>query len=277
MARASSTTSATSTTGATSATGAVWATGDDAALRDGTTGRLLRQAAETADALERKRLQDEVVLLNMSTASGIAGRYRSKGVATDDLEQVAYMGLVKAVRAFDASRGCGFLAYAVPSIHGEVKRHFRDHSWAVRPPRRVQELSGQLAAVVTELTQSLGRSPRPAELARFLEAPIEDVIETLCTDGCYIPTSLDAPVGERGSGTLGEMLVDESSEIGAAEARAVLAPAVRRLRERDRRILHLRFFRQCTQSQIAEEIGVTQMQVSRLLSKILADLRGELV
>lgn len=240
------------------------------------TARLLQQAAETTDELERKRLQDEVVVLNMNIANGIAVRYRGKGIPSDDLQQVAYMGLVKAVRGFDVSVGRAFLSYAAPTIRGEVRRHFRDHGWAVRPPRRVQELQGQVSSVVTQLTQTLGRSPRPSEVAQFLEVPIEDVIEALSTDGCFTPASLDAPVGERGTGTLGDTITDDDTEMGAAEARIMLAPAVHRLSERDRRILHLRFFRQYTQEQIAREIGVTQMQVSRLISRILTDLRGQL-
>lgn len=244
--------------------------------RSEVTARLLRKAADTDDETERKRLQDEVVVLNLSVANGIAVRYRSKGISSEDLQQVAYVGLVKAVRGFDPSFGRDFLSYAVPTIKGEVKRHFRDHGWTVRPPRRIQELQGQVSAVVTELTQGLGRSPRPSEVAQFLEVAVEDVIEALSTDGCFTPTSLDTPVGEDGASTLGEMITADDADMGAAEARVMLAPAVRRLSERDRRILHLRFFRQYTQEQIAQDIGVTQMQVSRLLSRILTDLRGQL-
>jgi RNA polymerase sigma-B factor len=241
-----------------------------------TTARLLQEAAEAPDQEARKHRQDEVVLLNMSLAHGIATRYRGKGVASDDLEQVAYMGLVKAVRGFDPTFERDFLSYAVPTIRGEVKRHFRDHGWAVRPPRRIQELQSEVSAALGQLTHTLGHSPRPSQVAQYLEVPLEDVIEALSADGCFTPTSLDTPVGEDGSGTLGELIADEQPELSASEARIMLAPAVRRLGERDRRILYLRFFKQCTQEQIAQEIGVTQMQVSRLLSRILSDLRGQI-
>jgi RNA polymerase sigma-B factor len=129
---------------------------------------------------------------------------------------------------------------------------------------------------MNELNQSLGRSPRPNEVAQYLEVPVEDVIEALSADGCFTPTSLDMPVGEDATGTLGELIADEDRHMSAAEARVMLAPAVKNLEERDRRILYLRFFKQWTQEQIAKDIGVTQMQVSRLLSRILTDLRGQL-
>jgi RNA polymerase sigma-B factor len=146
----------------------------------------------------------------------------------------------------------------------------------VRPPRRVQELQGQIAKTSNELSQSLGRSPRPREVATALDVEVDAVIEALAADGCFTPSSLDIPVGEDGSATLGELMHDESEDFGSAEARIMLGPAVRRLGERDRRILELRFFEGWTQEQIAADIGVTQMQVSRLLSRILQDLRDQL-
>lgn len=240
------------------------------------TTRLLQEAAATDDELEIKRLQDEVVVLNMAVAQSIAARYRGKGVSSEDLLQVGYMGLLKAARGFDPSNGADFLSYAIPTVRGEVRRYFRDLGWVVRPPRRIQELQSQISGATRKLRQTLGRSPKPREVAQYLEAPVEDVIEALGADRCFAPTSLDQPVGADGSSTLGEFLSGEEHDMDAAEARVMLAPAVRSLCDRDRRILYLRFFRQFTQAQIAEDIGVTQMQVSRLLSRILTDLRGRL-
>jgi len=240
------------------------------------TARLLRQIAETSDDLEAKRLRDEVVVLNMGVARAIAARYRDRGISRDDLMQAAYVGLVKAVQGFDPSFERDFLSYAVPTVTGEVKRYFRDFGWTVRPPRRVQELQAQISRISAELSQELHRSPRPSEVADRLGVGVDAVIEALAADGCFTPASLDVPVGEDGSASLGELMGQDDADLGRAEARILLGPAVRRLGERDRRILELRFFHGWTQEQIAGDIGVTQMQVSRLLARILGDLRAEL-
>lgn len=226
--------------------------------------------------MERQRLVEEVVVLNMEVASSVASRYHSRGIAREDLEQVAYLALVKAANGYDVTKGHDFLAYAVPTIRGEVKRCFRDQGWTVRPPRRIQELQARIFAADTELSAALGRSPRPSEIAAHLDESIEEVTEALATDGCFTPTSLDRPVGEDDSSSVSDLLGADDAGLSAAEARVMLAPAVRRLGERDRRILLLRFFRGWTQQEIAEDIGVTQMQVSRLLSRILTELREEL-
>src|SRR3954447_4660084 len=244
--------------------------------RGETTARLLREIHETDDQREKEALRAEVVVLNMGVARAIAHRYRQRGLAEDDLVQAAYVGLVKAVNGFDPSHERDFLSYAVPTVTGEVKRYFRDFGWSVRPPRRVQELQGQIAKASSELTQSRGRSPRPSEVAEFLGIDVESVIEALAADGAFTPASLDVPVGEDGAATLGDLMPDEGMEFASAEARVVLGPVVRKLAPRDRRILELRFFHGWTQEQIAKDIGVTQMQVSRLLSRILKDLREEL-
>ncbi|HET9860611.1 MAG TPA: SigB/SigF/SigG family RNA polymerase sigma factor [Nocardioidaceae bacterium] len=240
------------------------------------TARLLEQIGNTDDELEQKRLRDEVVVLNMGVARAIAARYRDRGIGKDDLMQAAYVGLVKAVQGFDPSFERDFLSYAVPTVTGEVKRYFRDYGWTVRPPRRVQELQAQISRASSELSQTLHRSPKPSEVAEFLSVDVDSVIEALAADGCFTPASLDVPVGEDGSTSLGELLGEDDADLGRAEARILLAPAVRRLAPRDRRILELRFFHGWTQEQIAGDIGVTQMQVSRLLARILSDLRAEL-
>ncbi len=244
--------------------------------RSAMTAQLFEEIATTDDQRERDLLREEVVVLNMGVARAIAHRYRQRGLNLDDLVQVAYVGLVKAVNGFDLDHERDFLSYAVPTVSGEVKRYFRDFGWTVRPPRRVQELQGQIAKASNDLSQRLGRSPRPSEVAAELGVEVDAVIEALAADGCFTPSSLDVPVGEDGSATLGQLVRDEQEDFGGAEARVMLAPAVRRLGERDRRILELRFFRGWTQEQIASDIGVTQMQVSRLLSRILQELRNEL-
>lgn len=249
---------------------------EERSQRSQRTAELLEAAAQTLDEQQRQALIDQVVLENLGVAHSIAMRYRNRGISADDLEQVARLGLVKAARAFDITRQSDFLAYAVPTIRGEVRKHFRDFGWTVRPPRRVQELQGRILAAATELTQELGRSPRPSEIAARLDENLEDVHEALAADGCFSPSSLDRPVGDDDGSALGDLLPSELDEHTAAEARVVLGPAVRRLSDRDRQILHLRFFKGWTQEEIAREIGVTQMHVSRLLTRILKELRSEL-
>ena len=244
--------------------------------RTAVSARLLERAAQETDPVERKRLQDEVVVLHMGLARAIAARYRGRGIADDDLTQAAAMALLKAARNFDATRGVEFLSYAVVTMKGEVKRQFRDYGWMVRPPRPIQKLQADVSRADSELTHQLGRSPKVTEVAAYLGVAEDDVLEALSADGCFTPTSLDTPVGAEGSGVLGELIPGEDSAMSEAEARVMLTPAVRALPEREREVLYLRFFRQQTQAQIAEEIGVTQMQVSRILSRVLVKLRGQL-
>lgn len=237
----------------------------------------LKAARERHDTEEHDRLVEELVLINLGVAHAIAMRYRGRGLNPEDLDQVARLGLVKAAHGFDTSRQNDFLAYAVPTIRGEVRKHFRDQGWMVRPPRRIQELQSRIAAAGAELTQTLGRSPRPSEVAKHLGEDLEEVQDALAADGCFSPSSLDRPAREDGgTATVGDLIPDDDRDQQAAEARVTLAPVVRRLSARDRRILHLRFFNGWTQEEIARDIGVTQMHVSRLLARILADLREEL-
>jgi RNA polymerase sigma-B factor len=244
--------------------------------RSAVSQHLLQLAALETDPLERKRLQDEVVVLHMGLARAIAARYRGRGIADEDLTQAAAMALLKAARNFDPSLGVEFLSYAVVTMKGEVKRQFRDYGWMVRPPRPIQKLQADVSRAQNDLTHELGRSPRVKEVAAHLGVAEEDVVEALSADGCYTPTSLDTPIGADGAGVLGELLPDENSAQSEAEARIMLTPAVRSLPEREREILYLRFFKQQTQAQIAKEIGVTQMQVSRILARVLTQLRGQL-
>ncbi|GAA1443254.1 SigB/SigF/SigG family RNA polymerase sigma factor [Mycobacterium cookii] len=222
-----------------------------------------------------RRTPEELIAQHIPLARSMAARYRNRGIDLDDLEQVALLGLTKAARRFDGDAGHDFLSYAVPTVRGELRRHFRDAGWTVRPPRRIQELQARIAAAQEELGGRLGRSPRPTEIAAHLGAGLDDVVEALGADGCFTPTSLDVPVGEGGS-PLGELMGREDRDIAQAEARIVLAPVVRLLSPRDRRIVHLRFFDERTQQEIADAVGLTQAQVSRVLTRILKDLRAEL-
>jgi RNA polymerase sigma-B factor len=244
--------------------------------RSDRTAELLERACATTCPEEREHLLESVVVLNMGVARAVSRRFRNKGVPNEDLEQVAFLALTRAARHFDQSLRHDFLSYAVPTIRGELKKHFRDHGWTVRPPRRIQELQGRIMSARATLTQQLGRSPRPSEIAAALDEDLDQILEALSTDGCFAPASLDRPVGDDTGTTLGELVSDEDRGQRAAEARVVLAPLVRRLAERDRRIINMRFFEDLTQQEIADRIGVTQMQVSRLLSRILSDLHEDL-
>ena len=218
----------------------------------------------------------QLIETNAGVARSLAGRYRNRGIDLDDLEQVALLGLTKAAQRFDPEAGHDFLSYAVPTVRGELRRHFRDAGWMVRPPRRVQDLQSRISRAQEELEPQLGRSPRPSEVAEHLDVPLDDVVEALAADGCFSPTSLDGPVGD-GASSLGDLLGFEDRSVAAAEARIVLEPLLRTLTDRDQRILRMRFVDEQTQQEIADAIGLTQAQVSRVLTRILAGLRSELV
>lgn len=225
---------------------------------------------------ERRSLTDDLIEANLAMARSIARRYRNRGIDLDDLEQVALLGLTKAARRFDPDAGHDFMSYAVPTVRGEIRRHFRDAGWMVRPPRRIQDLQARIAGAQEELEARLGRSPRPSEIAVQLGEELADVVEALAADGCFTPTSLDMTAAD-GSSTLGELLGGEDADLASAEARIMLAPVVAHLSARDRRILQLRFYDVRTQQEIAEDVGLTQAQVSRVISRILAQLRAGLV
>lgn len=239
------------------------------------TARLLTEAHSTDDEDRRSLLHDQAIRLNMQVACEIAQRYHGRGIASDDLEQVAYLGLTKAVRGFNPTVGTDFLSFAVPTIRGEVRRHFRDHGWTVRPPRWVQELQPRITAAEAELYQQLGRSPRPTELAEYLEEDLDRVVDALAANGCFSPTSLDAPYGDAEQAPV-DRLGGQDGGYDAAEARVALAPLLAQLTPRERKILELRFGEGLTQAEIGAQVGVTQMQISRLLSRLLKKLGDEL-
>jgi len=218
------------------------------------------------------------VLLNVEVAESIVMRYRNRGVPVEDLVQVACLGLVKAVRGFDPDKSDHFLSYAAPTILGEVKRFFRDSAWTVRPPRRIQELQAEISAASAELMHRHGGVPTPQEIAAQLQIDVAEVNEALAADGCFAPRSLDRPSASGGDDgpSLADILGDDDTGFARAEAVVALRPLCRALSERDRRIIYLRFFREWTQARIAAEFGVTQMQISRLLTRILKQLRSQL-
>lgn len=241
--------------------------------RKSETQRLFEEAA-TASPTAREQLHEQIVVLNIDFARSLARRFRNRGVALEDLEQVALLTLVRVVPKFDITQDRDFLAYAVPSIRGDLKRYFRDHAWVVRPPRRVQEIQLEVQRAHAQAREA--GTPASAEhLAAQLDLPLEDVEEALLADGCFQPLSLDTPFSaDPGASTIGDTLpISDDLEIEAAEARVLLAPLLVELSSRDRLIVYLRFCEGRTQQEIADELGVTQMQVSRLLARILGRLR----
>lgn len=241
------------------------------------TRELLAQVVN-ADPETREHLHEQIVLLNLEVAESIVMRYRNRGVPVEDLVQVACLGLVKAARGFDPAKSDNFLSYAVPTILGEVKRFFRDNAWVVKPPRRIQELQAEISASTAHLMHTTGGVPTPAEIALDLDVDVKTVIESLAVDGCFAPSSLDRPSGpgEDDGAALADILGDADPGFDRAEAVVALRPLCKGLSERDQRILYLRFFHEWTQARIAKEFGVTQMQISRLLSRILQQLRTQL-
>ena len=233
-------------------------------------------SAATAPPREQRRIHDAVVADYLAVAETVARRYSRDAQDWSDIQQVAYVGLIKAARRFDPERGDDFVSFAVPTISGEIKRHLRDHGWFIRPPRRVQELHGTVSRTVPRLTQQLGRTPSRADIAEALGEDIAHVSEAIVSQESLRPMSLAHPVAGDDARTLADTVGHVDDRFDRTEMMTEVGVACRRLPYRDRRILFLRFFQERTQQEIAAELGVTQMQVSRLLSKILERLRSEL-
>jgi len=231
-----------------------------------------------AGSLERTALREKLVEVHLPLVEHLARRFRNRGEPLDDLIQVATIGLIKSVDRFDPGRGVEFSTYATPTIVGEIKRHFRDKGWAVRVPRRLQELRLALTSATAELSQQHGRAPTVAELAAQLRLSEDDVLEGLESANAYSTLSLDVPEqGEQDSPLVADSLGAEDEELEGVEYRESLKPLLAKLPPREKKILLLRFFGNMTQSQIAEEIGISQMHVSRLLARTLAQLRQDLM
>ncbi|MGH8904140.1 MAG: RNA polymerase sigma factor SigF [Egibacteraceae bacterium] len=234
------------------------------------TRELFAQLAQTKDSTYR----DALATLHLPLVEYLARRFKDRGEPLDDLIQVGSIGLLKAIDRFDLGRGVEFSTYATPTIVGELKRHFRDKGWAIRVPRRLQELSLRLNKVVAQLTQNLGRAPTVKELACYASMSEDEVLEALESGQAYSTTSLDAPSGEEDDAPIRiDRIGEEDLRLDNLEYFASLAPLLEQLPERDRAILYLRFFGGKTQSQIAEQVGISQMHVSRRLAHILSFLR----
>lgn len=265
----------TSETGPVGAGGAATDRGDARAA----THELFRQLATSPDDEDAKgEIRNQLVEMHLPLVEHLASRFRGRGEPFDDLVQVGTIGLIKSVDRFDTERGVEFATYATPTIVGELKRYFRDKGWAIRVPRRLQELRISIAAETAELTQELGRAPTVAELAQKLNVNQDLVLEGLESTNAYATLSLDVSDhgGEEAPAVL-ETLGREDDQIAGVEYREALRPLLSKLPEREKRILVLRFFRGMTQSQIADDVGVSQMHVSRLLSRTLRRLREELL
>ena len=223
------------------------------------------------DDPRRPQLRADLVELHAGLAHSIARRHSRGGQHDDDLAQVAMLGLVKAIDRFDPGREVEFSSFATPTIRGEVRRHFRDTAWAAHVPRGLRELATQIPAAVESLTGELGRAPKPSEIARELGVDAERVTEALEAAEAYSTVPLDSPVadGRPMAETIGG--VDDALE--RIDERAALRPLIAALPQRERTVLMLRFFEERSQTQIAEEIGVSQMHVSRILARTVAELR----
>ncbi|HKP19405.1 MAG TPA: SigB/SigF/SigG family RNA polymerase sigma factor [Gaiellaceae bacterium] len=235
---------------------------------------LLRAYHDNGDLAAREQLIERY----MSLVRSLARRYSYRGEQLDDLVQIGAIGLIKAIDRFDLSRGVELTTYATPNIIGEIKRHFRDRGWSVRVPRGLQELNVQLSRLVEGLTVQLGRSPTIGELAKAANVEEEEVLEALESGRAYSSLSLSAGGGGGEDDEIDplETIGTEEHQYEVSEDRAVLEPGFRVLDERERRILHLRFFDGLTQSQIAQQIGISQMHVSRLIRRSLEKIRDEI-
>ncbi len=226
---------------------------------------------------ERAELRNRLVQMHLPLVEHLARRFRNRGEPLDDLTQVATIGLIKSVNRFDPERGVEFSTYATPTVVGEIKRHFRDKGWAVRVPRRLQELRLALTTATGELSQAHGRAPTVHELAEHLKISEEEVLEGLESANAYSTLSLDVPDTDDESPAVADTLGAEDDALEGVEYRESLKPLLEQLPPREKKILLLRFFGNMTQSQIAQEVGISQMHVSRLLARTLAQLRDRLL
>jgi RNA polymerase sigma-B factor len=232
---------------------------------------------ESASAATRDGARESLVHLHLPLVEHCARRFRNRGEPLEDLVQVGTIGLIKSIDRFDSDRGVEFSTYATPTIIGEIKRYFRDKGWAIRVPRRLQELRMQIGTASAELTQSLGRSPTPRELAEAIGCSVEEIVEGIESSNAYSTLSLDASDNDdEGTATMLDAIGVDDEGLEHVEIRESIKPLLDKLAPREKKILLLRFFKNMTQSQIAEEIGVSQMHVSRLLNRTLEQLRTSL-
>jgi len=235
---------------------------------------LQRHYAElAADDPDRRHQRERLISGYLPVAEHIARRFAGRGEPLDDLIQVATLGLINAVDRFEPARGSHFLSFAVPTITGEVRRHFRDHGWSTRVPRRLKDLHIAIRRALAELSQQLGRAPRPSEIAERLGIPMSEVTEGLQAGEAYRSASLDEMLGAGQRAAVGDFIGDLDNALALIDDREALRPLLAELAPREQTILVLRFFHQLTQTQIAEQVGISQMHVSRVLRQTLAFLR----
>ena len=238
-----------------------------------TTRRLFAQFAQTRDPAIRERL----CVAHLNLIRYLASRFANRGEPLDDLIQVASLGLVKAIDRFDPSRGLEFTTYVTPTVIGEIKRHFRDKGWAIRVPRRLQELNAAVNHAVDKLSMQLGRSPHIRDLASELKATEEEIIEAQELGQAYAPLSLDVDVGsdsDHRSASLLDYVGDEDPDLALLEDKDLIERALERLDKRERIIVYLRYYERASQSQIAQRLRVSQMHVSRLQSRALQKMKA---
>ena len=228
-------------------------------------------AALEAGTSEHEALRAALIERHLPLVTFMARKFADRGEPLDDLIQVGTIGLIKAIDRFEISKGFEFSTFATPTIVGEIKRHFRDKTWAVRVPRRLQELGASVTRATTELTQKLDRSPTPKEIAKHLGITVDDVAEALESNAAYSTVSLD--VTSETSTSIGETFGALDEALEGVEYRESLKPLLAQLDDREKRILQMRFFDNLSQSQIATELGISQMHVSRILNKVLTHLR----
>jgi RNA polymerase sigma-B factor len=231
---------------------------------------------DCADA-ERQQARTDLIHLHLALVQHCARRFRNRGEPFEDLVQVGTIGLIKSIDRFDLERGVEFSTYATPTIIGEIKRHFRDKGWAIRVPRRLQELRMHIVSATAELTQEMGRSPTPRELAERIGCTVEEIVEGIESSNAYATLSLDAGDDhDDGAASMLEVIGTDDDNLEHVEIRESIKPLLDQLDAREKKILLLRFFKNMTQSEIAAEIGVSQMHVSRLLTRTLQQLRSAL-
>ena len=234
------------------------------------TRELFRLYREEGDEEAREQL----VMSHMNLVRYLAGKFRNRGEPLDDLIQVGYLGLIKAVDRFDPSRGIEFTTFATPTITGEIKRHFRDKGWSVRVPRRLQELSAKVTQATDELTGELRRSPTTEEVAERLGVDVDEVLEAMESSGAYSPVSLEGPAGDDDDApSVIDRYATEDEGLGEADDRMLIEETMRDFSPREREIVEMRFGEGLTQVEIARRLGISQVQVSRLLRKTLQKAR----
>ena len=238
------------------------------------TRELFRRYKEEGDMEAR----EELVMSHMNLVRFLANKFKNRGEPIDDLMQVGYLGLLKAIDRFDPSRGLEFTTFATPTIMGEIKRHFRDKGWSVRVPRRLQELSAKVTQATEALTTELQRSPKVEEIAEYLEVSVDEVLEAMESSSAYSSVSLEAPTGssEDDAPSILDRYASNDDDLDFTDDRLILEEAMESFSPRERQILEMRFKEGKTQVEIAEKLGISQVQVSRLLRKTLKKIQDKI-